>query len=129
MVQRVNQTQLFRGFSSLDGNLSTLYDIELVKRDLLNQFYTRRGERVMYPNFGSIIWDSLFEPFTDSLREEIVEDTRRILDSDPRLEVENLIVDEFEHGIVIDATINYVPFAQTDRLAIEFDRRALEENN
>ncbi len=34
--------------------------IELAKQDLLYAFQTRLGERVMRPNFGTIIFDLLF---------------------------------------------------------------------
>ncbi len=52
----------FIGYSSVDrkfGNF-TLKDVELAKRDLLNHFYTRKGERLGEPEFGSIIQDMVF---------------------------------------------------------------------
>ena len=61
---------LFKGFSTVDKNRApyTLTDTNLIKRDLLNHFYTKKGERVMRPNFGSIIWDMLMEPETPTLQ-------------------------------------------------------------
>ena len=42
---------LFRGFSTVDKVKAPYQDIELVKRDLLNEFYNlAKGERVMRPN-------------------------------------------------------------------------------
>jgi phage baseplate assembly protein W len=53
----------YRGLSTLGQNKKfRLTDIELVKRDLLNHFQIRKGEKLMNPNFGSIIWNMLFEP-------------------------------------------------------------------
>ena len=48
---------IFRGFSTVDTVKApfSLSDMELVKRDLLNEFNTRKGERVMRPNFGCIV--------------------------------------------------------------------------
>ena len=38
----------------------TLTDVNIARRDLLNHFYTRRGERVQNPTFGSILPDLVF---------------------------------------------------------------------
>lgn len=127
MNDQVQRTQLFRGFSSFDNNKDIVYDLDIVKRDLLNHFHTRKGERVMFPNFGSIIWDSLFDPFTEQLREFIIEDSINILNSDPRIEVNEVLVDTFEHGIVIQATVTYKPLDVIDTFSLEFDRRTITE--
>jgi hypothetical protein len=45
----------YKGFSSNETkNNFKLYDIELVKRDLMNHFYIRKGEKLENPNFGTI---------------------------------------------------------------------------
>jgi phage baseplate assembly protein W len=69
----VKSSQFYKGFSTVDESaISTrLYDFELVKQDLLNQFNTRRGERVMNPSFGTIIWDLLYEPLTPNVKQQI----------------------------------------------------------
>ncbi len=127
MNDRVQRTQLFKGFSSFENNKDIVYDLEIVKRDLFNHFHTRKGERVMFPQFGSIIWDSLFEPFTDQLRDIIVEDTINILNLDSRITVDEVIADTFEHGIVIQATVTYHPFDVVETFSLEFDRRTITE--
>ena len=60
-------TQRFRGYSSVGTTFlsSVRYDLDLAKQDLLNNFNTRKGERVMMPTFGSIVWDMLFEPLDE----------------------------------------------------------------
>ena len=51
----------YKGFSTIDQTKKfRLTDIDLVKRDLLNHFSIRKGEKLMTPNFGSIIWNMLF---------------------------------------------------------------------
>ena len=38
----------YKGFSTLAGVKSNqLYDLDLIKQDLINHFYTRKGERVI----------------------------------------------------------------------------------
>jgi phage baseplate assembly protein W len=53
----------YRGFSTIGQTKKyRLTDLELIKRDLLNHFAIRKGEKLMDPNFGSIIWNMIFEP-------------------------------------------------------------------
>ena len=56
--QPAKTSQFYKGFSSLDQTTSNskLYDFDLIKQDIINHFNTRKGERVMNPTFGSIIW-------------------------------------------------------------------------
>lgn len=114
----------FKGFSTVDrtwGNFK-LYDIDLAKRDLLNEFYTRKGERVMSPTFGSIVWDLLFDPLTDETIMMIREDCIRIVTKDPRLEVREFDVTEDEHTIIVTILLNYVPTATLTELVAVFNR-------
>jgi phage baseplate assembly protein W len=66
------KVQFYKGFSTINeaNPTSKLFDLELVKQNIINTFYTRRGERVMNPDFGSIIWDLLMEPMTPQIREQ-----------------------------------------------------------
>jgi len=114
----------FKGFSTVDrrGGNFKLYDIELAKRDLLNEFYTRKGERLMSPTFGSIVWDLLFDPMTEETTELIKEDTLRIVTKDPRLELRDFAVTESEHSITVTVVLNYVPTATITELVAVFDR-------
>ena len=97
----------YKGFSTVAGVKSNqLYDIDLIKQDLTNHFYTRKGERVMNPNFGSIIWDMLYEPLDAANKDEIVEDCKVIIAKDPRVELQDLNVMEYESGLRINIGIN-----------------------
>ena len=69
-----NKTVTFKGFSSkAEKQNFKVYDFECVKQDLINRLSVRKGERVENPEFGTIIYDCLFEPFTDSLKDQIME--------------------------------------------------------
>jgi len=74
------------GYSTIDSkNInSVLTDKDLALRDLLNHFYTRKGERVMNPNFGSILPDLIFEPLDAATEQLARDDVQNIIDSDPR---------------------------------------------
>lgn len=118
---------IYLGYSTIEQNKSvTLTDADLIKRDLINHFYIRRGEKLMNPNFGTIIWDSLFEPFTEQLKTAIVDDVTRIARYDPRLSVDQILVDQYEHGILIELRLMYVATNEIETLKLMFDRRIVE---
>jgi phage baseplate assembly protein W len=113
----------YKGFSSNETkNNFKLYDIELVKRDLMNHFYIRKGEKLENPNFGTIIWDMLFENFTSEVRRLITEDVEQIINYDPRVKVNTLTIDSTDMGIRIQADIVYLPFNVNERMTFDFDR-------
>ena len=64
-------------------------DFDLVVQDLINHLYTRVGERVMNPKFGCVIWDLLFDPFTDETRATIFDNLAAIIDAEPRVNLTN----------------------------------------
>jgi len=119
---------MFTGFSTYDKNHKTnkLVDMELIKRDLLNHFHTRKGERVMNPEFGSIIWDMLYEPLTSSSIDIIEEDVRRIINSDSRVEFESMHTQPESNGLSIFINLMYTPLNALGTLEVTFDRKTNE---
>ena len=116
----------FKGFSSrADKRNFKLYDFEVAKQDLINRLSVRKGERVENPEFGTIIYDALFEPFTERLKEAIIEDVTANLNADPRISTQEITVTEADNGIAIQATITYVPLDITEKLRFSFDENSL----
>jgi len=116
----------FKGFSSrAEKQNFKLYDFECAKQDLINRLSVRKGERVENPEFGTIIYDVLFEPFTDVLKEQITEDISQNLNADPRIATEEILVSQADKGIAIQATIKYVPLNIVEKLRFAFDENAL----
>ena len=117
---------VFKGFSSRANNQNfKLYDFECANQDLINRLSVRKGERLENPEFGTIIYDALFEPLTDALKESIVEDVTQNLNADPRISTEEITLTEADKGIAIQATITYVPLNITEKLRFSFDENAL----
>ena len=117
-----NKEVTFKGFSSkADKQSFKVYDFECVKQDLINRLSVRKGERVENPEFGTIIYDCLFEPFTEDLRDQIVDDITENLNADPRISTQEILVTEKDHGIAIQATLKYVPLDITEKLQFSFD--------
>lgn len=86
---------LYRGYNSweFDRNKTfRLRDIEIVKSDLLNHIFTRKGERVMMPRFGTIIPEMVFEPLNEDTIDVVYEELEFVFNYDPRVEIQNLTV-------------------------------------
>jgi phage baseplate assembly protein W len=86
---------LYRGYSTYEyqrAKTFTLTDVELVKMDLLSHIYTRKGERVMMPNFGTRIPELAFEPLDQLTLDILEEDLRAVVAFDPRVKLLDLII-------------------------------------
>lgn len=122
------RTNLYRGFSSFEfekNKTFRLTDVELVKMDLLNHIFTRKGERVMMPNFGTLIPDLTFEPLDESTIDIIHDEVEKVIDYDPRVELISLVVDPKydENTVTVAARIYYIELNmdETVELRLEFE--------
>jgi len=114
---------LYKGFHSQQSSKNyRLYDIDLVKQDLINHFYIRKGEKLENPEFGTVIWDMLFENFTEEVKQIIAKDVEAIVNYDPRVTVNSVAIDSTDQGIRIQADIVYLPFNVNERMTFDFDK-------
>ena len=122
----------FKGYSSLAGEFSepALFDKELARRDLLNHFYTRKGERLMAPLYGSVIWDILFEPMTEENQDIIFNDAQRIVGQDPRWKLKEASIrsDTVSQTIYLDMLLTYVPTTSEETLTVAFETNTKGNN-
>jgi len=113
----------YKGFSSTSNNDKfKLYDIDLVKQDLINHFYIRKGEKLENPEFGTIIWDMIFEPFTEEAKRLIAKDVEDIVNYDPRVTVNEVQVDSTDFGMRIQIDLTYIPFNVNESMTLDFDK-------
>lgn len=122
--QNIAGTKTYKGFSTVsnDSKSFALYDLPLIKQDLINHFHIRQGERLENPTFGTIIWDILFEPLTEELKNLIIKDVQNIIDHDPRVVADSVIVTQYESGIQIECRLTYLPYYIIEELQLRFDR-------
>ena len=114
--------QFYKGFSTVRRHKKfRVTDMNLIKQDLLNHFSVRKGEKLMQPNFGTIIWNLLFEPMTDAVHQAIVDDVTRIVGYDPRTNLQTITINEYHNGIQIAVELLYIPTNQTTSLNLQFD--------
>ena len=113
---------MYKGFSTVGRTKKyRLTDQDLIKQDLVNHFYIRKGEKLMNPNFGTIIWNVLFEPMTDDLKAVIIADIKQVASYDPRLSIDNVVVTEFEQGIQVELQLRFVESNQINMMNLKFD--------
>lgn len=113
---------IYKGFSTINRtNNFRLTDFDLVKRDIENHFNIRKGEKLMNPEFGTIIWDMIFEPLTEDSKELIVEDVKNIISFDSRVAAQDVVVTTFEKGIQIEISLLYINTDQVQTLTLNFD--------
>jgi phage baseplate assembly protein W len=124
--EAVSESRAFRGISTVNPDATewVLYDINLIKQDLINHFHIRQGEKLSDPEFGTIIWDILFEPLTDQLKDAVVNNVSRIINYDPRVNVDQISVDSYESGIQVECTLTYLPYNISETMRMKFDESA-----
>jgi len=116
----------FRGFSTIGKYKKfTLTDYELVKRDLLNALNIREGELPGRPEFGTRLWNFLFEANDNNTIRNITKEVERIASYDPRVLINDVIVTQDDHGIVLELVVTIQPNQDPELLRIKFD----EESN
>ena len=109
--------KMYRGISTVNESNSSfaLYDIGLIKQDLLNHFHIRQGEKLENPEFGSIIWDILYDPLTDEVEQALKNNIEEITKSSVKIRFLNKFYNEppFNYSITIETqpsgVFQYVP--------------------
>lgn len=126
-TRRASVGRAYRGFSTVNPNTENfaLYDFELIKQDIINHFHIRQGEKLSDPTFGTIIWDVLFEPFTNDVKNAIIDNVTKICNYDQRVQVEEILVDTYESGIEISCTLSYLPYNISEQMLFRFDQAAM----
>lgn len=107
------KTGLYRGYSTYEyqrNKTFVLTDVELVKMDLLNHIYTRKGERVMMPNFGTRIPDLAFEPLDQITLDILKEDLLSVFLFDPRVKLLELNIVPYydQNAVIASARLLYI---------------------
>lgn len=125
LEQPVKTSHFYKGFSTVntDSQNVQLFDFDLIKQDIINHFRTRKGERVMNPKFGSIIWDLIMEPLTDGSREALKEDVQTICNFDPRVTPIQMDITEYENGFLLELTLLLKGTDQSTNLKLAFDQQ------
>lgn len=101
----------FTGFNTVGQPTPpySLTNIDLIKRDINNEFATPRGSRVMLPAFGTNIYNYLFDPFDEYTKNAIVEDAVRVVQNDPRVSLQSIDVYQQDQALNVIMVLKFVP--------------------
>ena len=114
----------YKGFSTVSNNFgsSKLTDTDLIKRDLLNHFAIRKGEKLMNGEFGTSLRDLIMDPLTDETKAIVIQEVNAVIENDPRVRSEGITLDEYENGLQVQIVLRYVIDNQVENLLVRFDR-------
>lgn len=103
------------------GKKFRLTDEQLVIQDLVNALNIRRGEKVGQPNYGTTLWDFVFDPNTSDVQIEIQNEVRRVAGLDPRLMINTIQVYPQDNGILIEVQLSITPYNNAGDIALFFN--------
>jgi phage baseplate assembly protein W len=113
----------FIGFSTIGRNKKfTLVDFELIKQDLLNAFNIRQGQLPGRPEYGTRLWDFVFENLNQATEQGILEEVQRVAGGDPRIYLQSVNVYPQDNGLLLELTIQVIPTNNAEILSIFFDQ-------
>ena len=96
------------GYTTINNEWETLTDKELAKHDLLMNLYTRKGECDWNPEFGTTILDKMFQPKTEQLRLDIINELTTVFENEPRLTLNNIDTEPLDKGWIFYCEISYL---------------------
>jgi phage baseplate assembly protein W len=103
------------------GNKFFLADSPLVIRDFLNALNIRKGEKPGKPEYGTTIWDFVFDPNTLDVQTQLVNEIRRIASQDPRIILNQANCYPQDNGILLEVELAISPFNQAQLLSVFFN--------
>ena len=114
----------YKGFSTINNDFgsSKLTDTDLIKRDLLNHFAIRKGEKLMRGNYGTSLRDLIMDPLTEETKQLVIDEVNAVVNSDPRVRPEEVTLDEYESGLQVQIVLRYVVDNQVENLVVRFDK-------
>ena len=101
----------------------TLVDSALIKRDLLNAFNIRQGQLPGRPEYGTVLWNYVFESQTNEVEQAIMAEVQRVAGGDPRLIVTDINIYPQQNGILLEVQIQTVNASQAEILSIFFNEQ------
>ena len=103
------------------GKKFKLVDEQLVIQDLVNALNIRKGEKVGQPQYGTTLWDFIFEPNTSDVQTELQDELRRVCALDPRILVNTVRAYPQENGILVEIQLSINPYNNGGDLALFFN--------
>ena len=96
-------------------------DGKAIQNSLTNIFTFRKGERILEPEFGSNLYEFLYEPINDILLQKIGQEAITMIERwEPRVEVIDVVVTPYYDTNTVHLTLKYaIPSLNNDTLEME----------
>lgn len=92
------------------GKKFRLVDAQLVIQDFINALNIRKGTKVGQPEYGTTIWDYIFEYNEATTQFQIENEISRLASLDPRIYLSEVKAYPYSNGILIEIQISVLPF-------------------
>lgn len=120
----------FTGYSTIGRSRKfTLTDEELVRRNFLNALNIRQGEIPGRPEYGTRMWDFVFDNQTRELQTAIENEIERVASQDPRMSISSVDFFPAENGIRVEVAAQILPSSVVELLNIFFDQETRSARN
>ena len=64
----------------------------------------------------------IFEPLTEELKDLVIKNVEEIINFDPRVQADQVVVTQYESGIQIECELLYLTYNIAERLQFRFDQ-------
>jgi len=105
----------------IPGKKFKLTDENLVVQDFVNSLNIRQGEKVGQPQYGTTLWNFVFEPNTPDVQFSLENEITRIASLDPRIVLNYVRAYPQENGILLEVEIAIQPFNEATMLSVFLD--------
>ena len=130
-VDQVRKNNVTRGVAGGGGTFNnqitnakkfTMTDTDLVIRDFLNALNIPLGQKPGRPDYGTTLWDFVFEPNTTDVQTLLENEVRRVGNQDPRISLGVINCTPYNSGIQLEAEFSISPFNDVQSLSVFFDQ-------
>jgi len=81
----------------------------------------RQGEKVGQPDYGTTLWNFVFEPNTPDVQFSLENEIARIASQDPRIVLNYVRAYPQENGILLEVELAVQPFNEASLLSVFLD--------
>ncbi len=103
------------------GKKFKLTDENLVVQDIVNALNIRQGEKVGQPDYGTTLWNFVFEPNTPDVQFSLENEITRIISLDPRVVLNYVKAYPQDNGILLEVELAIQPFNEATMLSVFLD--------
>ena len=108
-IQKNSEGKIYKDIKlPLTNKFEANYDINAIKQSIRNIFSWRRGQRILDPLFGNIIYEYVYEPINNLTIKNLREAVLNMLKYEPRIDVIDLEIYPNNDQNTINVKLQYL---------------------